>query len=263
MAGVNENIPEPHPDDIMRASWGAQVASGINRLSQFQRGSLDAMLANAAGVYAGMSPTNQFSLANSEVNTIPAYGVVLNSTPVQSGPNLQISVKRPDIYGSQWNAFINDGSVIPGNGSGAAQSTQFPMIALYNPSDPNGAPTQGQFWGPRSGDYYLHSATGGFLVVNTYDSTNNLCLVVPAPMTDIYGKNTGSRITKGNAGTINVYSGDPLSGVTPLADTGQTISNVVALFGDIPANAFVWARFWNNPTLPVVRWMAIQTDTCP
>src|SRR4029450_10575415 len=91
---------------------------------------------------------------NGDTNTIPSYGVcLLNGS--QSAGNETVKfpkVKRPDTFGSQWSAIVNDAAPVAYQKWGKAQQTEV-MIAAYDSSD--GTPVPGENWGVRSGDYLL------------------------------------------------------------------------------------------------------------
>lgn len=260
--GVNDLIPDVHPGDDMKASWGQSVADNINRLNRRRSSAIEYMLSNGAGDFFGEDPQAGIMVVNQTEVAIPAFGICLiDPAGTTTAPYyIQTSIKRPDTYGSQVNALVADSSGIPANGVGYCQPFGQPWIAAYDSTDSAGSPAIGQIWGPRSGDSNLHSATGGFLIVNGFDTANHMCCVIPYPMNEFYGKNAGSRITKGTTGTINIYTGTPGSE----SDSGLTMTNVLARFGDIPANAMVQCRrIAGSTSNSTVYWYGVEIDVCP
>jgi len=189
----------------------------------------------------------------------PAFGIMLHNGTHSTSSGLIINGKRPDTYGCQTNFLIaNEDGVTHGKG-GAAQGIgpwgPNRFIAAYDNSD--GTPAAGDAWGPRSGTYLLKKNTGGFRIIDVYDSTNHYALVEAVSMDHFYGKNAGSQIAKGSTGTINIFTGTFGSET----DSSVTMGSVLARFGAIAANAMV--ECWISKTNSGVNWFAVETDTCP
>jgi hypothetical protein len=170
---------------------------------------------------------------NDSGQTIPPFGVVLlkgfkgQDSDTKRGPaqGVVASVKRPDVFGCQYNAMVADetpdGAGCPDQTFGAAQLPMqgVPLIALYDSAD--GTPAFGEAWGPRSGTFKLKKNTGGFRVIGVYDSTNHYALVQPEPMLTVFGKFAADLAPDASA-DLTIWSGADGAEVT----TSQTITGV-------------------------------------
>lgn len=149
---------------------------------------------------------------------IPPYGAVLEATG--SDPTTgYLKVKRPDTYGSQWNAIVNGPATINAGESGDAQGGHGPFIAAYDPAD--GTPAFDERWGPRNATYLLKKNTGGFKVIGVVDSTKHLVLVDRDPMLSVRGT-IASDCAPDTAQDLTVNTGPYGSE----SSTGQTITGI-------------------------------------
>ncbi len=195
---------------------------------------------------------------NNSGQEIPPFAVMKCTGVVVVEPGrVALMMDQPDAFGCWGQCFYNNlVSVADGNYGAAGRSNV--MAMLYDSGD--GTPAYGDMWGPQSGTWKLKKNTGGFFCLGPPTNTSlSIALFAPRPMTDFYGKNTGSRITKGSTGTINIFTGSPGAET----DSGQTMANVLARFGDIPASAMVQCRLNETVSNSVPQWYVVQEDVCP
>ncbi len=179
---------------------------------------------------------------NNSGYTIPPFGVTLITGSNREFPGTGTAtgtvpaVGRPAVYGCQSNALIMDSALgesailavdgINGDGYddktfGGAQQLP-PFIALYDDAD--GVPAFNERWGPRADTFKLKKSTGGFLVIDRYDTGNaadHLVLVMPEPMTTVRGK-IANDCPPGQSADLTVWVGPRGSELT----TGQSIPGV-------------------------------------
>ena len=203
-----------------------------------------------------------FEIQNQNAAQIPAFGVMrVTDVLVVKAGRVVVKVDQPNMFGDFGQCLISGPAPIAGaNGTtkagGMATRTGF-ITALYDSAD--GVPAYGDVWGPQNGTWKLKKNTGGFFCLGApVNTTVHLAVFAPLPMRSFYGKNAGSRITKATTGTINIFTGTPGSET----DSGQTMANVLARFGDIPANAMVQVHLNETYSNSTPGWYCEQTDSC-
>jgi hypothetical protein len=191
----------------------------------------------------------------------PAFGIVRRTgSHADSSRGIPLFTgAQSNTFGSQYSHILNGEFDVNEGEWGEVQTGEY-LIARYRPAD--GAPAIGDRVGPRNGSWEMRLNTGGFVVEELIDTTTDFLIRVRrAPMLDFYGKNAGSQISRGSTGTINIYAGV----YTSEADTGETMTGVLAKFGAIAAGAKVQCRLPDtaNGTTAAIGWFAYETDTCP
>jgi len=204
----------------------------------------------------GSDDVSSIGVYNGAASDCPPFGIMLtDGAQVTSRPGWYVDKgKQPDTYGCQRNFLVAQKAGVYSDKFGGAQSgIGNRYVVAYDPAD--GTPAKGDCWGPRNGTWLAKKNTGGFRVIEPFDTSNGWMLCYAEPMLTFYGKNAGtSDITMGQTGTINIFTGTSGSET----DSGVTMPNVLARFGTIPKNSFLQCAIDYQQIGPSAKWYGLQ-----
>jgi hypothetical protein len=180
-------------------NWN-ELAGAVNRLRKMRVGT-GLSLAWIGGVPCISVQDQDVGLRffNDAGSQVPAYGCMrVNAVDTATGI---VKIKKPSTTFGQVYLF-NNAAPIADQNFGFAQTGPV-QRATYN----TGSPANGDGYGPTPAQWYLtvnYPQTS--VVEGVYDATNKIFNVTNLPISDFFGKPSGS-ISARASGTINLYGG--------------------------------------------------------
>lgn len=142
---------------------------------------------------------------NDSGEEVPAYAVMRITGANSDG---YLTIGKPNTTFSRVYLVNTDRTVsVDGYGYGTFLTSehfnQLDSKVLYE----SGTPAYGESWGPANGQWSLKKWRYGFTILGGNDTTALTTYAVQSPVNHVWGQTDGA-ITKGSAGTVEVYDGN-------------------------------------------------------